>query len=346
MRRNTDVQAVITGMAQLGEIYLRIAAKIRSFYEENPKLRFEANTLMTRAGYETENFDLQNLIDQLLQKSPSVQVPKEERKFLLQYARMYNDPVLTEEVVREYLAADAQGRGQLKARMEEQLLVFPDPKLGLEELDRFGYHGQDLFPVRREIALEITAHTQISVYGIYEDNRKELLKDRKSIEAHKGMFGVKRDAWINSYLEAFREGRELHFDFQEPEKEYRIYQWKKDAEDRREYSFMPYDVLVSMGVEINVSHYDLIYENRIRKSATLDDIFEIFNLDHPNDFKGHSLSVGDVVAFLENGKWNAFYVDSFGFQQLEDFERNRQEHLQQEKDAEKLPEQSKSKRNR
>ena len=177
----------------------------------------------------------------------------------------------------------------------------------------------DLFPVRKEIAVEILQFREINVYCIYSDGRRETVSDMKMLQAHQGMFGVKCEQWTAYYLEAFRSGRTVQFSFREPEKQYRIYQWKQDAEDRRDCSFLPYDVVLSMGVSIEVSHYDLMYESSIQKKATLDDIFEKFNLDRPEDFRGHSLSVSDVVAIEEEGIWVCYYVDSFGFRMVEDF---------------------------
>lgn len=46
---------------------------------------------------------------------------------------------------------------------------------------------------------------------------------------------------------------------------------------------------------------------------TLDSIYERFNLQHPADFRGHSLSVSDVIVMHQNGQDQAYYVDSFGF---------------------------------
>ena len=51
MRQRPDLKSVITGMAQLGEIYLRIEAKIHALYAEDPKLFFQAREVMAKAGY-------------------------------------------------------------------------------------------------------------------------------------------------------------------------------------------------------------------------------------------------------------------------------------------------------
>lgn len=51
----------------------------------------------------------------------------------------------------------------------------------------------------------------------------------------------------------------------------------------------------------------------------LEDLYIRFNLDHPEDFNGHSLSVSDVVVLKQNGQVNSYYTDSFGFKELPSF---------------------------
>ena len=48
-------------------------------------------------------------------------------------------------------------------------------------------------------------------------------------------------------------------------------------------------------------------------------MFTKFNIDRPEDFKGHSLSVSDIVALRQNGVVSCHYVDSIGFQELPGF---------------------------
>lgn len=51
----------------------------------------------------------------------------------------------------------------------------------------------------------------------------------------------------------------------------------------------------------------------------LESLYERFNLQHPDDFRGHSLSVSDVIVLHEDGRDQAYFVDSFGFQQVPEF---------------------------
>lgn len=44
-----------------------------------------------------------------------------------------------------------------------------------------------------------------------------------------------------------------------------------------------------------------------------------FNIERPEDFTGHSLSVSDVVVIRQNGQETAHYCDSFGFSEVPEF---------------------------
>ena len=68
------------------------------------------------------------------------------------------------------------------------------------------------------------------------------------------------------------------------------------------------------------NRYDKVYEGTIDPSVdSLDKIYYQFNVNHPKDFRGHSLSVSDVVVLNQDEKRIGWYCDSFGFQELKDF---------------------------
>ncbi len=62
-----------------------------------------------------------------------------------------------------------------------------------------------------------------------------------------------------------------------------------------------------------------MYSAPLTEGETLDSIYERFNLQRPADFRGHSLSVSDVIVLHQNGQDQAFFVDSFGFKQVPEF---------------------------
>ena len=99
---------------------------------------------------------------------------------------------------------------------------------------------------------------------------------------------------------------------------YSIYQLNRD-EDMRDYSFASMDELNRRGLTVNPDNYEKVYEAPKTSEDTLDSIYYRFNMEHPADFRGHSLSVSDVIVFHENGVDTAHYVDSYGFTAIPDF---------------------------
>lgn len=86
------------------------------------------------------------------------------------------------------------------------------------------------------------------------------------------------------------------------------------------------------GVQLNHDDYELVYEGEVgefRGNATLEALYTQFNTDHPEDFRGHSLSVSDVIVISVDGKDTAYFCDSFGFTEMPEFFREKE--LVQEK---------------
>lgn len=73
------------------------------------------------------------------------------------------------------------------------------------------------------------------------------------------------------------------------------------------------------GLQVNVSDYESKYQGELKPGETLDTLYERFNIHRPENFTGHSLSVSDVIVLESGGDKRAFYVDSFGFCEVEDF---------------------------
>ena len=105
----------------------------------------------------------------------------------------------------------------------------------------------------------------------------------------------------------------------EPDKDtFSIYQLKR-GDETRDFRFEPYDRLAATGHTADRANYDLIYTAELTPGTSLEDIYTRFNIDHPKDFKGHSLSVSDVVVLHQNGQDTAHYVDSSGYRQVPEF---------------------------
>lgn len=111
---------------------------------------------------------------------------------------------------------------------------------------------------------------------------------------------------------------------------YGVYQLKKTPE-LDEFRFEGTESLKRMGItKYNFStvvpeNYDLLYVGNLSElqrqscSETLEAIYEKFNIARPDNFKGHSLSVSDIVVLHQNGRNSAHFVDSFGFTGFPDF---------------------------
>lgn len=108
------------------------------------------------------------------------------------------------------------------------------------------------------------------------------------------------------------------------EPRYAIYQLKDD-EDLREYQFSDSEYLQKHGMYVDRENYNRVYRGRLKENETLEDIYERFNENHPQDFHGHSLSVGDIVAVKQDGKITANFVDTVGFNEIPDFTLSREE---------------------
>ena len=98
----------------------------------------------------------------------------------------------------------------------------------------------------------------------------------------------------------------------------KIYQIK-GGDETRDLRFEPYDRLTATGHRVDAKNYTLVYSAELTPGTSLEDIYTRFNIDHPKDFKGHSLSVSDVVVLHQNGQDTAHYVDSFGYKEVPEF---------------------------
>ena len=102
------------------------------------------------------------------------------------------------------------------------------------------------------------------------------------------------------------------------ENRYGIYQII-DGSSGREYEFMDLNFIERHGYQVKKEDYELIYSDEMHYGDTLDSLYEKFNIAHPADYTGHSLSVSDIVVLNENGNVKAYFVDSISFRELPDF---------------------------
>ncbi len=105
---------------------------------------------------------------------------------------------------------------------------------------------------------------------------------------------------------------------------YAILQLRSSEETAFE-RFMSMDYLKRQGKEPDIDHYEVVYTAPLLPykdiNTMLEETYVKFNMEHPADFTGHSLSVSDIVALKQNGVVSCHYVDSIGFKELPNFLR-------------------------
>ena len=83
------------------------------------------------------------------------------------------------------------------------------------------------------------------------------------------------------------------------------------------------EYLEKKGLSVQKENYAAVYAGNLdRRGDTqdkLNELYETFNIHRPEDFRGHSLSVSDIVALKQNGVVSCHYVDSWGFKELPGF---------------------------
>ena len=203
----------------------------------------------------------------------------------------------------------------------------PDPSMSIEAMNAYGYTDSDMHPLSKERALELFER-DVPIYMLYEGNTEAMAFEAEDIVLFSGCFGITREDWdaIKDEvppmdLELIRQKREQAF-FENPGDTYAIYQLKRDdfAADLR---FMNSEYLQKKGIEPQYENYELVYTGALTKDGSqvekLENLYRIFNIEHPQDFTGHSLSVSDIVALKQAGVVSYHYVDSIGYKELTNF---------------------------
>lgn len=219
---------------------------------------------------------------------------------------------------------------------QAEIDALPDPMIGLSEMREYGYTWNEMLPLTQEKALELFDH-DLPVYLLHNDGSETTVDDRKQIMEHEGIFGIEKGDWENerklrsmqAELSDNQINKEAQLLYGSSDK-YGIYQLKHNPE-LDHLRFEGTESLKRMGITkdnfdvIKPENYELIYVGELSElqeqtqGETLEAIYEQFNIAHPEDYRGHSLSVSDIVVLHQNGKNSAHFVDSFGFTRLPDF---------------------------
>lgn len=106
---------------------------------------------------------------------------------------------------------------------------------------------------------------------------------------------------------------------------YELFQIKEGGNGQA-YQFMGMDFVNKNKLVVDKDDYEEVYRGEIKEGETLDTLYEKFNLYHPDDFTGHSMSVSDVIVIEKEYEKTAYYVDSFGFTKVADFLEEKKYH--------------------
>ena len=207
--------------------------------------------------------------------------------------------------------------------IQEHTYPLPDTDISIKDRNSYGYLDDEMLPLSRERAAELFEQ-DLPVYLLYEDDTEAMALDHEDIDKHSGIFGIHRTDWIELQdYEAMKDKEKSHVSeleqrfLETPTDSFAIYQIKS-GDELRDYRFEGLERLQNTGISVDHDNYELIYTapltnyNR-NQNQTLNKLYEQFNINHPTDFKGHSLSVSDIIALKVNDRISFHYVDSFGF---------------------------------
>ena len=203
----------------------------------------------------------------------------------------------------------------------------PDPSMSIETMNAYGYTDSDMLPLSKERALELFER-DVPIYMLYDGNTEAMAFEAEDITLFSGCFGIARDDWdaIKDEvppmdLELIKKKREQSF-LESPGDTYAIYQLKRD-DATADLRFMNSEYLQEKGIVPQYENYELVYTGALTKDGSqiekMEDLYRIFNIERPQDFTGHSLSISDIVALKQAGVVSYHYVDSIGYKELANF---------------------------
>ena len=237
-----------------------------------------------------------------------------------------------EEIAQEAAAAGMTVEEYAANGYEPYAAELPDPSISVKDMQEYGYSWDGMLPLKEEAALHLYEKEDMQIFLLHEDGSESIPENTGDIKAHAekgGIFGVHKEDWnaLTEYRamkqelagnEATKEMLHEYGAKEQDENTFTIYQLKDDVPV--DYHFRSLERLQENGLAVDPANYEKIYTAPLTPDMGLERIFEKFNFDRPEDFKGHSLSVSDVVVLHQNGTDTAHYTDSIGFVDIsEDF---------------------------
>lgn len=181
-----------------------------------------------------------------------------------------------------------------------------------EEMEEMRFSYMDKADAIEAIRLGQTVYASVGK-GRFEEVTEEQVRDmsddtwlRMPKEQMRAYVELRTEKDLHEEMTSLEETQLLYM----PENQFGIYQIDPEG-NARDYMFRSHDSLEDY--EMRREDYRLEYVAPLTETDTLDTIYERFNIDHPEDFQGHSLSVSDIVVMNRDGEVKAYFVDSFGF---------------------------------
>ena len=230
-----------------------------------------------------------------------------------------------EEIAQEAAAAGMTVEEYAANGYEPYTAELPDPSITVKDMQEYGYSWAGMLPLKEETALHLYDKEDMQIFLLHEDGSESIPDSPEDIKAHAekgGIFGVHKEDWnaLTEYRamkeklagsEAAKEMLQEYGAAEQAENTFSIYQLKDDVPV--DFHFRPLEEVQGKGLAVDPANYEKVYTAPLTPGMGLERIFEKFNIDRPEDFKGHSLSVSDVVVLHQNGKDTAHYTDSIGF---------------------------------
>ena len=196
----------------------------------------------------------------------------------------------------------------------------PDPAISVESMNAYGYTDSNMLPLTKERALELMER-DVTVYMLHTDNTEAMAFDADEIRSFDGIFGVEASEWETVKDRFAPQDYEKAF-LDNPGDSFAIYQLR-DNDDTARLRYMNSEYLEKKGLSVQKENYAAVYAGDLDRGGDtqdrLNELYETFNIRRPEDFRGHSLSVSDIVALKQNGVVSCHYVDSWGFKELPGF---------------------------
>lgn len=262
-----------------------------------------------------------------------------ERNLIVNYAYKLGDMEKTRELAEHIFYEEKYGNQNVALAIidaQAEIDALPDSMVGISEMQEYGYTWNEMLPLTQERALELFDH-DLPVYLLHTDGSETTVSERKQIIEYDGMCGIEKGDWQNERklrmmqeeLSESDSNREAQLLYGNTDK-YGIYQLK-DNPELNTFRFQGTESLKRLGIikdnfdAVTLENYKLVYMGELgelqgqTQAETLEAIYTKLNVDHPADYKAHSLLVSDVVVFHEDGENSAHFVDSFDFTELPKF---------------------------